>query len=1029
MTAETPGLTCRDPRRNAGLEQAGLSAIDEVDVTVSAAGSGATLTVFFTGPVPAGIHAGNIQITGGAPVTVTGVRPAGGDPPAVLTITLAAPGDTSSYTLRLVATGSGLPYPGLDPRQAAATFTFTAGCPGETDCLPAGCPPPAFAEPALDYLAKDYESFRQLLLDRFTLVAPQWTERHVPDLWVTLVELLAYAGDQLSYRQDAVATEAYLDTARQRVSVRRHVLLVDYPMHDGCNARVWICVEVAQDLQVPAEQVRFIAGGPPGLPGPALAAGQLADVPAASYQVFEPVTPGQLSWRRAHNGMQIWTWGDAECCLPAGTTSLSLRDGAEETAKLHLAKGDVLILEEVVGPRTGVPADADPAHRQAVRLTGVSHDLDPVFGQPLVTVCWDREDALAFPLCVSSRGGPFCQDISDVSVARGNVVLADHGALATWCGGASEPVNVPPVALGTTACPDPEGCTAPPDLVAQQIAGLAAACRNDTLLTCDDVAALETLAGADAVARVGLGRLAAAGGCVNTPSDARTQADLLDELAAQLAYPPRPASFWPALSGQPVTQSTPYPGDQVVARAQARYLRTVPAAARRRLAGLLAAAAGGARLGAEDAGWLRMLFSGADLRRAGLDLRPAADPADQAAALARLAGRFDELLEVKLDRLRALARRAAAGRRLGPEVGWELGQSWGDPAAADLAVAVAAAGPPARDTLIQDPRTCLPALTVALPGDPGGAWVPRRDLLGSGPADRHVVVEVDNDGAAHLRFGDGQHGAAPPPGARLAAAARTGNGAAGNVPAGAITRIVFCGISQPTVTGVRNPLAAAGGVDPEPVAQVRAAAPLAPGRQLRRAVTAADYATLAGALPGVQRAAAELRWNGSWYEAEVAVDALATADAPEWLIDEVADRLHDVRRLGHDLVVTPADTVPIDLAVVICVNPQYLRAHVVAAVLAVLGPAELPDGTRGMFHPDELTFGTPVRVSQVIARVTAVAGVTSAEVTRLRRLFAPDTGALATGVLAFGPLEIPRCDHDLAHPEHGRLTIDARGGR
>ena len=176
-------------------------------------------------------------------MTVTGVRPSGGDPPAVLTITLAAPGDASSYMVRLVATGSSLPYPGLDPRQAAATFTFTAGCPGEADCLPAGCPPPVFAEAALDYLAKDYESFRQLLLDRFTLLVPQWTERHVPDLWVTLVELLAYAGDQLSYRQDAVATEAYLDTARQRVSVRRHVRLVDYPMHDGCNARAWVCVQ------------------------------------------------------------------------------------------------------------------------------------------------------------------------------------------------------------------------------------------------------------------------------------------------------------------------------------------------------------------------------------------------------------------------------------------------------------------------------------------------------------------------------------------------------------------------------------------------------------------------------------------------------------------------------------------------------------------------------------------------------------------------------------------------------------------
>ena len=75
MTAETPGLTCRAPRRNAALEQAGLTAVDEVDVAVSA-GGGATLTVFFTGPVPAGIAIDNVLITGGRPVKVTRARPA-----------------------------------------------------------------------------------------------------------------------------------------------------------------------------------------------------------------------------------------------------------------------------------------------------------------------------------------------------------------------------------------------------------------------------------------------------------------------------------------------------------------------------------------------------------------------------------------------------------------------------------------------------------------------------------------------------------------------------------------------------------------------------------------------------------------------------------------------------------------------------------------------------------------------------------------------------------------------------------------
>ena len=93
---------------------------------------------------------------------------------------------------------------------------------------------------AIDYLAKDYASFRRLMLDRLSVLVPDWRERNPADSWSTLVELLAYAGDHLSYFQDAVATEAYLGTARRRISVRRHARLVDYAMHEGCNARAWV---------------------------------------------------------------------------------------------------------------------------------------------------------------------------------------------------------------------------------------------------------------------------------------------------------------------------------------------------------------------------------------------------------------------------------------------------------------------------------------------------------------------------------------------------------------------------------------------------------------------------------------------------------------------------------------------------------------------------------------------------------------------------------------------------------------------
>ena len=86
--------------------------------------------------------------------------------------------------------------------------------PIDFDCAPVSlCPPDALVEPALDYLARDYASFRQMLLDYVAQRNPTWTERSPADLGIALLELFAYEGDHLSYFQDAVANEAFLDTA------------------------------------------------------------------------------------------------------------------------------------------------------------------------------------------------------------------------------------------------------------------------------------------------------------------------------------------------------------------------------------------------------------------------------------------------------------------------------------------------------------------------------------------------------------------------------------------------------------------------------------------------------------------------------------------------------------------------------------------------------------------------------------------------------------------------------------------------
>jgi hypothetical protein len=337
---------------------------------------------------------------------------------------------------------------GFDPLYSKVKFSFKGGCPTGLDCLPQrACPPPQRSQPEINYLAKDYDSFRQLILDRMALIMPAWQETHEPDMGVALVELLAYAGDYLSYYQDAVATEAYLGTARRRISVRRHLRLIDYAMHEGCNARAWLTLSTDSDQTFDPSQLYFITGFPGAPTSQVLTLAALANVPASSYEAFQPLAPaaGTLAIYAAHSEINFYTWGDNLCCLAPGATSAALVDGWVNTQAqdsksladvpsgtaraLQLKVGDFLIFEEVMGPKTGNAADADPSHRQVVRLTSVTPTMDALYNQPIVEIEWSGEDALTFPVCLSAQlPAPACTLLKSISVARGNVVLVDHGA-------------------------------------------------------------------------------------------------------------------------------------------------------------------------------------------------------------------------------------------------------------------------------------------------------------------------------------------------------------------------------------------------------------------------------------------------------------------------------------------------------------------------------------------------------------------------------------------------------------------------
>jgi hypothetical protein len=856
-------LNCRNElRREAVRQRKNLNGLDYLEVG-ELGGQLRKLTVYFLGKAPVSLALSNILIEGGRrirdinvqKVTVTQTEMAGFDD--YMEVITDKEGDFSTYTLRVVdgrdEQGVWQRHPSFDVRYDRVEFSFKVDCPSDLDCMQeAVCPPEKREQPEINYLAKDYSSFRQLILDRLALVMPDWRERHVPDLGITLVELLAYVGDHLSYFQDAVATEAYLDTARQRISVRRHVRLVDYLMHEGCNARTWVCVETNSNLTLDPRDIFFITA----LDGvsPVVTKQALQSQNLGRYEIFEPMTETSIALYLGQHEIQFYTWGDEACCLPRGTTMATLTgdwveeptpakaqecdhhfEGTEEpplpesvpTAagkKLHLKSGDVLIFEEVIGPKTGNPADADPKHRHAVRLTDIRHGYDPLYPEIAITeITWAEEDALPFPLCLSALDPPpQCEVIENISVARGNLILVDHGA------------------------------TIEEELDPVQI--------KKTLEECD----------------------------------------CLGAVAETVVIPER---YEPVLKHGPLTF------------------------------------------------------------------------------------------------------RQAIG-----------------------------AGIPASRMLVQDARQALPQ--VKLTGTASAAvvseWIPQQDLLGSHHKDHHFVTEMDNDGRAHLRFGDDELGQRPEAGIRFNAVYRVGTGPVGNVGSGAVRHLVTGKTSlSGGVLNIRNPLPIVGGTPPEPLAEVKLFASRAFRKRLERAITPADYAAIVmREFPSkVQRAAAALRWNGSWYEVRVVVDPFGREEADDALLKEIECKLYRYRRIGHDLAVKSAQRVPLEIVLSVCVLPGYLRGHVKAALRDVLSNRMLPDGRLGFFHPDKLTFGDGIYLSQLVATAQAVSGVESVRVDTFQRAVEPANDEIEHGLLPLGSLEIARLDNDPSFPENGRLTLKMGGGR
>jgi predicted phage baseplate assembly protein len=331
-------------------------------------------------------------------------------------------------------------------------------------------------------------------------------------------------------------------------------------------------------------------------------------------------------------------------------------------------------------------------------------------------------------------------------------------------------------------------------------------------------------------------------------------------------------------------------------------------------------------------------------------------------------------------------------------------------------------------------------------GSPPAAWGWVRRLLAAGPfdnsftidpalyrpialnADNTVQYEYDGDGADSVRFGDGQFGANPDPGMVFTATYRFGAGAGGNVAAGAISQLDPATIALGRYLAVMNPIAAAGGADPQSLQSVKRLAPQAFRVIRRRAVLADDYSAAARTQPWVKSAGAVFRWTGSWLTTFTTPEPVGQEQIPIQDRTSLIDLLNRYRMAGTESYVPDPIYLSIDLRIEVCAQPDAFAAGIRQAILAVLSPT----GARAadaFFATSRFVFGQPLersRLEAAIQAVPGVAGVTCVDY-RLRDRFA---GFLDMGdTVPVGFDQILRCDNDPSRPNNGALSITVRGGR
>ena len=348
----------------------------------------------------------------------------------VLQVQTSMPGDFSRYRFQLN-------HSLVDPYFKEVGFSFKANCPSELDCAPKPheCPDDELVDYPVNYLARDFWSIRQALLDFASERHPDWKDRLEADVGMMLAEVMSAMGDEFAYYQDRISRESYFESATQRRSLRRHARMIDYHLQDGKGGSTWLDFTVD-----PSAPFHLISAGtpvwvrPPSVQPFETSAKRRGRSPSV-YEVGHGIVQGHsgltpplgvlasqshiyhssdFKLPNAANQLTAYQWDDNDKCLLVGSTSVYVN--GHHAADLPLEDfTDPNVEGKWVVLKTNPNDSSVPVRTWLVRLIRVTDEVDPLIPANITRLEWEPAQATPFEMELETL------------VVRGNIVPATAG--------------------------------------------------------------------------------------------------------------------------------------------------------------------------------------------------------------------------------------------------------------------------------------------------------------------------------------------------------------------------------------------------------------------------------------------------------------------------------------------------------------------------------------------------------------------------------------------------------------------------